>query len=429
MLTRRHFVISLSGSAAIAAVGLPAASAVAAATQMPAKPAPLPAKINPPGSPTVHVTAQDAANIAWAVSSLCSGWVEYGETDQLGRVARGAVLGRSPIESDVIQIPITGLTPGQTIHYRTVTAPLAMPNNYALKAGEAVVSPLHTFSVPSPQAERFKLAVWNDTHEQGKTLDALRKATAAYGPDLLMLNGDLVRGNFHSEEGLGNVFLRGGSGVGAGPWPVVLARGNHEGYGPLANRLPRFAAPQHPEGYYQLLRLGPVALLVLDTGTDKEDDAEILHGTGAYAPYRQLQKEWLAQAVTDPRFTSAPFRILCCHIPLRWEHPAEKDCWCANGDQLWSPLLAAGKVQAVVSGHTHRFWHSAPTAQRPYHQVIGGGPELRSTGWSPTPATLTEITAENGTLRLRVAEVESGKEHLNLTLDALPQAHAVGVPA
>ena len=76
-------------------------------------------------------------------------------------------------------------------------------------------------------------------------------------------------------------------------------------------------------------------------------------------------------------------------------------------------------MQAVFSGHTHRFWHDLPSAARPFHQIIGGGPEIRSTEWSPTPATLTEIAVCGGKLRLRVVEAQSGREHLNLALEPL----------
>ena len=117
-----------------------------------------------------------------------------------------------------------------------------------------------------------------------ETLIALRQATAEYGPDMLLLNGrDLVSRQFpHREKQIGDIFLRDTIGIATTQWPVLFTRGNHDGYGPLANRLQRFAQPQHPDGYYQLLRLGPLALLMLDTGTDKDDGDEILHGTGAY---------------------------------------------------------------------------------------------------------------------------------------------------
>lgn len=419
-MNRRHFIVSLSGLAA-AVPGLTlAGQALAAAAPGPSasKPAPLPAAVAPPGIPTVHILAQDAACIAWEVASLCSGWVEYGPTAELGQTAKGAELGRCPVERDVLRIPLDNLKAGQTIHYRTVTAPLAMPNNYALRAGEAVVSPVHSFTMPSPAADRVKIAVWNDVHQQAKTLVALRQATEAYAPDLLVLNGDIVLGNFQTEAQFAEVFLREAKGVATTRWPVLFTRGNHDGYGPLANHLPRFVKPQQPEGYFQLLRVGPLALLLLDTGTDKTDDADILHGTGAYEPYRELQQRWLKQAIADPRFASAPFRLLCCHIPLRWrEDDKNPDARCAHGERLWSPLLAEAKVQAVISGHTHRAWHSPPTAQHPYHQVVGGGPQTTSTHWSPTPATVTQITIDAGQLRIRVAEAVSGKECVNLTLD------------
>ena len=43
---------------------------------------------------------------------------------------------------------------------------------------------------------------------------------------------------------------------------------------------------------------------------------------------------------------------------------------------LWGPLLTSYGVQAVVVAHTHRFRYDAPTADRTWAQVVGGGPNL-----------------------------------------------------
>ena len=61
----------------------------------------------------------------------------------------------------------------------------------------------------------------------------------------------------------------------------------------------------------------------------------------------------------------------------------------------------------------------SPRRTATYHQVTGGGPENTSTHWSPTPATLTEITVDSGQLHLRVGEALSRKEWLNLALSSL----------
>jgi len=56
------------------------------------------------------------------------------------------------------------------------------------------------------------------------------------------------------------------------------------------------------------------------------------------------------------------------------------------GAKLWLPQLKAAGFEAVLSGHTHRARHDAPTAEMPVHQFVGGGPK-------PEQATLTIIDA------------------------------------
>jgi predicted phosphodiesterase len=416
MHTRRHFIVSLSRTVAACGVLPSVALAGETAAKAQAQPVPLPPTTPAPGIPTAQLLGQHEAVIVWGVGSLCTGLVEYGETEALGRNAHGAEFGMRPLDAAVLRVPLAGLAPGKKIFYRTVTAPVVYPNRYGIKRGEGIVSPIHSFIVPPSDAKDARIAVWNDTHGQAPTLAALRAATEKFGPDILVLNGDLIKDEFMLETDLCDTFLGEDKGVATSLWPTFFVRGNHDTLGVQGHRLPQFAPPAHATGYHALLRVGPVAALFLDTGDCTEGD-NIYAGLRDFIPYRQTQAPWLETAIQDPRFVSAPFRLLICHIALRWRDVSEKGGYCSNGDELWSPILAQGKVQAVISGHTHSFWHDKPTAARPFHQIVGGGPETISTGWSPTPATLTEVFTAGGKLNLRVAEVVSGKELLSLALD------------
>lgn len=378
---------------------------------------PLPADAPRPGVPTVTALTQDCASVAWGVACPCTGFVEYGPTPELGRVAYGARDGLRPYDTTGLALRLTGLTPGRRVYYRTVTAPIRFPNHYSIRRGEAVASPVFDF-LPPAAGDSAKIAVWNDVHQQPKTLEALAGATDAFAPDLLVLNGDFVADQFSKEKDFGGTFFGLDSGSPAWPRrPVCFVRGNHDARGPLAREISRFSPRPEPAGYQGLLRLGPVAILRLDTGDDKEGPG-VYGDLGDFAAYREEQRLWLEQAVRTPAFASAPFKVLFCHIPLRWKHPDAKGDWCADGDGRWSPVLARAGVRAVISGHTHEFWHSAPQSGRPFHQVVSGGPLLTSNGWSPTPACLVTLEASPARMRLRVVEAVGGKEHLNLEFTA-----------
>jgi hypothetical protein len=404
--SRRHFILSLSALAALT-TGLP--------LQGQAPVASLPTAMHPPGPATIQVVSERAVAITWAVHGACTGLVEFGSTPQLGQVAHGAQYGLRPLASEVLSIPLHDLAPGQTIYFRTVTAPIAFPNHYAIRRGEAVASQVRSFRLPDSVQERVRLAVWNDTHGVEGTLTALRQATTTFGPDLVILNGDHVPDQFKVPGDLASTFLTEARGVASSRWPTLQVRGNHEARGPLAYELPRYSPPQEGTGYHSLLRLGPVALLTLDTGEDKEGP-ETYGGLGEFTAYREVQARWLGRAIQEPRFLSAPFRLACCHIPLRWRDADDPGAVCLDGARRWGALLAKAGVQAVISGHTHAFWHHPPTGAQPFHQIVGGGPETSCTDWSPTPATLIRIAADQRKLRLEVVEAASGRALLDLTL-------------
>src|SRR5690625_2447832 len=70
-------------------------------------------------NPTPH-----SVTITWAVNSPSTGWIEYGPTAQLGQRADAPALGQHIYSERFISIKLTCLKPGQTIFYRTASAPV-----------------------------------------------------------------------------------------------------------------------------------------------------------------------------------------------------------------------------------------------------------------------------------------------------------------
>jgi 3',5'-cyclic AMP phosphodiesterase CpdA len=204
---------------------------------------------------------------------------------------------------------------------------------------------------------------------------------------------------------------------------MLFSRGNHDVRGPGARHLQAYFPKSLGSGYQNLLRIGPVAIIVLDTGEDKEGP-QIYGDLGEWALYREAQKGWLENAVRDPLFKKAPHRIVFCHIPLRWKSPQHSGDWCQDGDNRWSPVLAKAGVSAVISGHTHEFWCDSPNAARPFYQIVGGGPQTQSTDWSPTPATVTLIEADQTALTIRVIEADSWKVLVSVRTNPHSHSHS-----
>lgn len=451
-MNRRHFL----RTTLLAAGAAPAL--LHAADKPPTQEKPIKAGAPVPGAPYITAPTHDGVTVVWSVDSPCTGWVEYGETPELGKVARGAQDGLRPFDERVISVRLTGLRPGAQVHYRTVTAPVSFPNHYKIRRGEAVASPVSDFTFPGETATA-KIVAWNDTHQQQATLRALDKFTDELAPDLLVWNGDMVGDQFDDEADFADTFLPRTEGFAPAAKRVLLFnRGNHDARGKLARHLPQYAPRARADGYHNLVRVGPVAVITLDTGDDKEGP-EIYGDLGEFAAYREAQRVWLESAVKDPRFLTAPFRIVFAHIPLRWKILEDAGSQCFDGAARWTSLLTKAGVRAVISGHVHEHWHASPDSEYGFHQITGGGPLLKRDtkpeneeraraletvladpahkgkgdpaktrreidtynavkGWSPTPAAPVIIEANASVMRIRVVEAVSRKELLNLEFKA-----------
>jgi 3',5'-cyclic AMP phosphodiesterase CpdA len=65
-------------------------------------------------------------------------------------------------------------------------------------------------------------------------------------------------------------------------------------------------------------------------------------------------------------------------VPEKWLKTYGTDVkgWvCDDGRAKWHDLLVRGKVDVVISGHTHTHAWFGPKEGRPYGQLVGGGPK------------------------------------------------------
>src|SRR5690606_18650267 len=143
---------------------------------------------------------------------------------------------------------------------------------------------------------------------------ALHTRIAALDPDLLVWNGDTCN-DFDDQDAPMQIVLNPAGDVSRG-WaserPLLFVPGNHDVRGKRARELSDGLSgwPGETELPYNFaLRLGPIALVGLDTGEDKPDAHPVFAGTAAYEPYREAQAAWLKAAVNRPDIAEAPLRI------------------------------------------------------------------------------------------------------------------------
>jgi hypothetical protein len=264
--------------------------------------------------------------------------------------------------------------------------------------------------------------VVNDTHENSETLLALSRRIEELDPDLLVWNGDVCF-DFYAGHDPVALFLRPGvdatepSGGGwASTRSLLYVSGNHDARGEDARLRGSVLAPgPHAKlPYNTAVRLGPMAVIGLDSGEDKPDGHSVFSGTAAFEPYREEQSAWLATELKRPEIAGAPFKVAFSHMQLRGfpEHDDKSllegqvrdsgprgETGSEQGARLWLPRLIEANFHAIVSGHNHEWRWDKPSIELPITQIIGGGPR-------PKDATVIVIEATTTSLTIRAEGLE-----------------------
>ena len=386
IMNRRHFIGSLATSAAGSALAQTQESSPALAAL---------AK-----TPLVLMAPRaDGVEAVWAVNQLSKGRLEWESDDDSVGVVASDRFGFVPQSDDLLRIRLDGLKPGRSYRVRSITV--------AAADGKQETSEWKSFRTLNPSATDSEFVVWNDTHINNETIQKLHEVTPS--ADFLFWNGDTCN-DWKSPDLLIPTLLHpGGRDITTGR-PLFVAWGNHDVRGPHAFEMPKMIATPGGRPFYAF-RSGPVAAICLHTGEDKPDDHPTFNGRVAFDALRREQTSWLADIIREPSFRDAPYRIVFCHIPLRWVTERVPDY--ANGGfdhfslrsrEAWHQALVDWKTQLVISGHTHRDAYIPSNDEFPYAQLTGGGPQPKSATWMKGEASANE-------LNLKVAGLDGNIRH------------------
>jgi hypothetical protein len=377
-MERRHFFGTLTSGLLAGAVA-PASATLEAAPQTPPVRTPL----------SLMAPRPDGVDAIWAVDRLCTGRVEW-ESDE-GRAGEVATdpFGFVPQGERVLRVRISGLTPGASYRIRSVTR--------AAGAAEEVASDWKPFRTLDPAAPSTAFVVWNDTHIRNETIQMLHAVTPA--ADFLMWNGDTCN-DWTSPDLLVPTLLHPGGCEITLRRPLFLTFGNHDVRGPRAFEMPDVVTTPSDRPFYAF-RSGPVACICLHTGEDKPDAHPSFAGRVAFDALRREQADWLADVIRRPGFRDAPYRVVFCHIPLRWLDESPQDYAAKGFDRhsgrsraAWHQSLVDWKTQLIISGHTHRSAWLPASTEFPYGQLVGGGPAAETATWIRAAADAQRMTFE-----------------------------------
>lgn len=313
----------------------------------------------------------------------------------------------SDLDDRVVQVRITGLQPATTYYYRIGADRIEYKSGYRMKVVGTEDDPRTYRFTTAGAAAKGHFCVINDTHASWEPFGRAIEKIAQLAPACVVWNGDACNSEETIEAQM-RIFLNPEINRKdyAAEIPYLFSPGNHDFRGMANRHLERVWMYRQPEerlardwnlGRNYAVRTGDIAMIGLDTGEDKLDTNPKFAGLFQMKSYREAQTQWLRDALQQPEIASAPYLVAFCHIPLFDSNPkhnpgdvapADQDpkystdfaMWqrtCAN---LWSPLLAEAGCQLVITAHQHQYHYFEPTAERPWAELIGGGPEMGEEG-------------------------------------------------
>jgi len=356
-------------------------------------------------APVLQNFAETSMGVAFAVSALANGYVLVGERPDLSD-ARKVLCGGfrvTDIDDRVVRVRLTGLKPATRYYYRIGADRISYKGGYRMKIlGNEEDPRIYSFTTAGVEAPSH-FCVINDTHARWEPFSRAIEKVAELAPACVVWNGDASNVE-ETVEDQTRIFLTPDIARKdyAAEIPYLFCPGNHDNRGMANRHLERVWMFRQPEerlprdwdlGRNFAVRLGDLALIGLDTAEDKLDTNPIFAGLFTSGPYREAQIAWLRDALAQDEIRTAPYLVAFCHIPLfdaDPKHnpgdvaPADKDpqyntdfaYWQRTCARMWAPLLEAAGCQLVITAHQHRYRYDAPTADRPWAQIVGGGPEM-----------------------------------------------------
>lgn len=295
-------------------------------------------------------------------------WVELDEGDAKRKIVNKSdgflEAGRGPKS-----FKIDGLVPGKEYRYAVYRKEIIVFKPYDLQYGEPRKTKDYTFRTPLLSAQTVSCLIMNDIHDRPYSFSQLMSLNKE-PYEFVVFNGDTFDYQTDERQLIDHLFQP-VSELFAADKPMLMIRGNHETRGKYARDFKDYFS--YPNGqYYFNFQQGPVHFIVLDTGEDKPDDAEVYGGIVDFDEFRREQALWLENVMTSKAYRKSPFKVVLMHIP-----PFHSGDWhgTMHCRELFAPLLEKYNVDVVISGHTHRYGIHKPNDEHSFPIVIGGGPK------------------------------------------------------
>lgn len=328
-------------------------------------------------------------------------WVELTEGDTKRKIVNESdgflEAGKGPKS-----FQIGGLVPGKEYTYTVYRKEIIVFKPYDLQYGETKRTKDYTFRTPLSSAQTVSCLIMNDIHDRPHSFSQLMSLNKE-PYEFVVFNGDTFDYQTDEKQLIDHLFQP-VSELFAGEKPMLMIRGNHETRGKYARDFKEYFS--YPNGqYYFNFQQGPVHFIVLDTGEDKPDDAEVYGGIVNFDEFRREEAVWLENVMKSNAYRKSPFKVVLMHIP-----PFHSGDWhgTMHCRELFAPLFEKYRIDVVISGHTHRYGIHKPNNEHSFPIVIGGGPKEGQ-------RTIIHLTANQSQLSINMKD-DSGVTVGELTI-------------
>lgn len=259
----------------------------------------------------------------------------------------------------------------KNFRYRVVGKEVLKFEAYKIEYGKTIQSNIIHTELPLLVDNNVNILVLNDIHGNQSAYPELYNKSTLVRKDLIIINGDSLNHIDKKDDILNKLSIPVAETFGS-KTAFILVRGNHETRGPYARNLKKYL--EYPKNkFYQAFGIGSIYFIILDGGEDKPDNHEVYAGTIDYDTYRLEQKEWLAEVLVSKERKKAKHTIIINHIPWMYS-----DDWhgTKHNYKCFHKLANTLKVDAVLSGHTHKAAFHKPSKDHNYYVIIGAGPKV-----------------------------------------------------
>lgn len=295
--------------------------------------------------PMLEDFRQDAMTLIW-------------ETDG-NRALHAVDWGRDNVsEHACAQVETVCIDGAHFVHRATLTG-LSPETSYAYRVRSGLAaSPVFTFRTAPLRDKPFAVAWWADSQSNPAILRQLIPRMLERGVDWMGVAGDLASNGSSLTDWHNYWFTPLEFQNIAQTHPVLFARGNHDGEGPLSYA---YSALPGNESWFAF-DYGNSRFIFLDSEASTSAAPE--------------QFAWLTNELARAETQNAAFRVVCFHkLPYAnlWNGGGYTgEAWVRND---WVPLFQRYHVDLVINGHAHNYNRGATNGVT-YVVVGGGGGEL-----------------------------------------------------